>query len=172
MQKNSTLLKRVKVILSITVVLLTLALLYLSSTRHIVTTKATSFDVPVGMVAGKFQDSDCGMVIDSLEYASQVIAPSLDVWFFHDHGGMIKWLDGKSFENEARIFVVCRDTKRFVEAREAFYSTDEQTPMGYGFGAYENFKEGLIDFEQMRLRVLRGESMQNSILRKKSDAKR
>jgi hypothetical protein len=33
--------------------------------------------------------------------------------------------------------------------------------MHYGFGAYENAnaKEGMIDFEQMRLRMLRGETI-------------
>jgi len=30
------------------------------------------------------------MVIDSLEYASEVIAPNGNTWFFHDHGGMRK----------------------------------------------------------------------------------
>lgn len=34
------------------------------------------------MVLNKFQDSDCGMVIDTLDYASQVIAPDRKTWFF------------------------------------------------------------------------------------------
>jgi len=33
--------------------------------------------------------------------------------------------------------------------------------MGYGFGAYENKLQGHVDYETMRLRMLRGETMNN-----------
>ncbi len=42
-----------------------------------------------------------------------------------------------------------------------------ETPMHYGFGAYENLKEGMIDFNEMRLRMLRGENMSDPKIRKK-----
>ena len=59
-----------------------------------------------------------------------------------------------------------RDTKRWVDAKDAFYSLADDTPMGYGFGAYEKMSEGMIDFDTMRLRVLRGETLQNPAIRK------
>lgn len=37
--------------------------------------------------------------------------------------------------------------------------------MHYGFGAYEQPKEGLIDFNEMRTRMLRGENMNNPKIR-------
>jgi hypothetical protein len=41
--------------------------------------------------------------------------------------------------------------------------------MHYGFGAYENAnaKEGMIDFNEMRLRMLRGETISDPKIRKK-----
>jgi hypothetical protein len=39
--------------------------------------------------------------------------------------------------------------------------------MGYGFGAYEKKQAGFIDFQTMRLKVLRGETMNNPLIRKK-----
>jgi len=39
--------------------------------------------------------------------------------------------------------------------------------MLYGFGAYSTLKDGLIDFETMRLKMLRGENMSDPYIRKK-----
>jgi copper chaperone NosL len=115
----------------------------------------------------KYQDSDCGMVIDTLEYASQVVAPSGKTWFFHDHGGFVQWLEDKEFRDEAVIWVMSKDTLRWIDGKKAYYSLNEITPMGYGFGAYEKKQEGFVAFETMRLRMLRGETMNNPAIRKK-----
>jgi hypothetical protein len=39
--------------------------------------------------------------------------------------------------------------------------------MGYGFGAYEFKQDGFIDFKTMKLKMLRGETMNNPAIRKK-----
>ena len=62
--------------------------------------------LPIEMKLNKYQDSDCGMVIEDLEYASQVVAPSGKTWFFHDHGGFINWLKDKDFKQDAAIWVM------------------------------------------------------------------
>jgi len=122
--------------------------------------------LPIEMEVGIYQDSDCGMVIDDLRDASQVISQSGKSWFFHDHGGFVKWLEEREFRDSAKIWVMSRDTKRWIDAREAFYSLTDETPMGYGFGAYEKKSDGHIDFETMRLKVLRGETLRNPLIRK------
>ncbi|MEA2019192.1 MAG: hypothetical protein U9N59_12160 [Campylobacterota bacterium] len=118
---------------------------------------------PIKIVINKFQDSDCGMVIDDITYASQVISPSGKTYFFHDHGGMVHWLENKTFKDEAIIWVMTKDTKRYIEAKYAWYSRTDNTPMFYGFGAYEdkNSKENLIDFDTMFLHMVRGEHLAN-----------
>ena len=81
--------------------------------------------------------------------------------FFHDHGGMANWLNNKDFKNSVKIFVMTKDTNRYIDGKTAFYSTNEITPMRYGFGAYENNQDGFIDFEEMSLRVLRKQTLAN-----------
>lgn len=118
------------------------------------------------MVVGKFQDSDCGMVIDELEFSSQIISPSGKTWFFHDHGGMAHWIANKSFKEDAVIWVKTLDTKRYIDGREAWYSRTDNTPMDYGFGAYEIKNDNLIDFETMFLYMNRGENLTNPFIKK------
>jgi len=38
--------------------------------------------------------------------------------------------------------------------------------MRYGFGAYEMKQDGFITFDEMRLKMLRGESLANPLYRK------
>jgi len=118
------------------------------------------------MVVGKFQDSDCGMVIDQLEFSSQVISPSGKTWFFHDHGGMAHWIANKTFKDEAVIWVMTLDTKKYIDGRKAWYSRTDDTPMDYGFGAYEHKKNNLIDFNTMFLYMNRGENLTNPLIKK------
>ncbi len=120
----------------------------------------------IPIVLGKFQDSDCGMVIEDLTYSSEVISQSGKTYFFHDHGGMVHWLSNKTFKDDAIIWVMDKDTKRYIDGRKAWYSRTDQTPMLYGFGAYENKKDGLIDFQTMSLHMLRGEHLGNPKIRK------
>ncbi|MEA3498031.1 MAG: hypothetical protein U9R16_03115 [Campylobacterota bacterium] len=121
---------------------------------------------PIKIVINKFQDSDCGMVIDDITYASQVISPSGKTWFFHDHGGMVHWLENKEFKKDAIIWVMTKDTKRYIDGRKAWYSRTDETPMFYGFGAYENKTTDLIDFETMFLHMVRGEHLANPKIKK------
>ena len=88
---------------------------------------------PLEIILGKYQDSDCGMIINDLTFASQVISQDGKTWFFHDHGGMANWLNNKDFKNSVKIFVMTKDTNRYIDGKTAFYSTNEITPMRYGF---------------------------------------
>ncbi len=136
------------------------------SKRMIVVKDGNLKQLPIEMEVGIYQDSDCGMVINDLRDASQVIVKSGRSWFFHDHGGFVKWLEDKEFRDSAKVWVMSRDTKRWIDAKDAFYSLTDETAMGYGFGAYEKRTEELIDFDTMRIRVLRGETLQNPAIRK------
>ncbi len=123
--------------------------------------------LPIEMKLNKYQDSDCGMVIEDLEYASQVVAPDGKTWFFHDHGGFINWLKDKSFKDDVVIWVMSKDTKKWINAKNAYFSLTDTTPMGYGFGAYESKSDNMVDFDTMSLKMLRGETMNNPQIRKR-----
>jgi hypothetical protein len=122
---------------------------------------------PIQMELNHYQDSECGMVIDELLYASQVIAPDGKTWFFHDHGGMASWLKTKSFQDDAVIWVWAKDSTQWINGRTAWYSRSDVTPMFYGFGAYKTKQHGFIDFNTMQLYMLRGETIANPAIRKR-----
>jgi nitrous oxide reductase accessory protein NosL len=150
------------------IVLIIVALfLSLSSVQKmVVIVEGNTQRVPLTMELHKHQDSDCGMVIDDLEYASQVVAKDGKTWFFHDHGGFVHWLEDKSFKDDVVIWVMSKDTKKWIDATKAYYSRNDTTPMGYGFGAYEKSQEGLISYEEMKLYMLRGETLNNPLIRR------
>jgi copper chaperone NosL len=154
-------------IILIIVVLIVIVFLSLGKTQQMVVIKEGNVNrLPLEIVLNKYQDSDCGMVIEDLAYVSEVIAPNGKTWFFHDHGGFVHWLEDKEFKDDAVIWVMSRDTKQWINAREAFYSLNDITPMGYGFGAYEKNKDAFVDYETMRLKMLRGETMNNPKIKK------
>ena len=79
------------------------------------------------------------------------------VLYAHEHHIEFKKIDAKVFSN---------DTHKYIDAKEAYYTIDEETPMHYGFGAYENKVKNSIDFDELILRMLRGENMANPKIRK------
>lgn len=121
--------------------------------------------LPIKMTLNHFQDSECGMIIDDLAFASQVVAPNGKTWFFHDHGGMAAWLKTKPFQNNAVIWVHDLDSGNWIDGRTAWYSRTDDTPMFYGFGAYSSRQEDFIDFNTMQLYMLRGETLANPAIR-------
>ena len=154
------------IVLIIVAVIVTLFVSLASSEQMVVIKEGNLKKLPLKMELKKYQDSFCGMVIDELNYASQVIASDGKTWFFHDHGDFVLWLRDKPFKDEVVIWVMSRDTHKWIDGKKAFYSLNETTPMGYGFGAYEKDGKGRVKFEEMRLRTLRGETLNNPAIRK------
>ena len=154
------------VVLVIVALIIALFLSLASSKQMIVIKEGNLKRIPLKMEIKKYQDSYCGMVIDELDYASQVVSTKGKTWFFHDHGDFVLWLKDKPFKDDVTIWVMSRDTHRWIDAKKAFYSVNESTPMGYGFGAYEKRSDDMIDFDTMRLKTLRGETLNNPAIRK------
>jgi len=111
-------------------------------------------------------DTECKMLIKTIENAAQVVVPDGRTWFFDDPGCMVLWLEGKGFKEDAKLWVHTLDSKKWVDARKASYSVTEHSAMHYGFGARENIDKS-INYKEMRLRMLRGENMTNPKIRKK-----
>ncbi len=153
------------IIIIIIIIIVAIFLSLASTKRMIVIQEGNLQQLPIKMELSKYQDSDCGMVIEDLQYASQVVAKNGKTWFFHDHGGFINWLKDKEFKDDVVIWVMSRDTRKWIDGRKAFYSLTENTPMGFGFGAYETKAKGYVDFDTMRLRVLRGETLNNPYIK-------
>lgn len=112
-------------------------------------------------------DSYCKMLITTERNSMQVVSPDGNTWFFDDPGCMVLWIEDKPFKEDAKIWVHTIDTQKWVDAKKAWYGVVDKTEMHYGFGARENHVEGSIDFNEMRLRMLRGEHLVNPKIRKK-----
>ena len=159
--------KNIFVVVVIVAVIVGVFLMLGMSGQMVVVKEGNLKRLPLDIQVGHYQDSDCGMIIDDLSFASQVVSPKGRTYFFHDHGGMAKWLKDKEFEKEAKACVMSLDTRKYIDAKTAYYSQDDETPMGYGFGAYEHKQDEFISFDQMQLKMLRGETMNNPQIRKK-----
>jgi nitrous oxide reductase accessory protein NosL len=114
----------------------------------------------------------CKMVVSERHYAVQVIDPTNGKsYMFDDLGCMVLWFkeENISWENKAKIYVNDSISGEFIDARKAFYDTNSRTPMDYGFGAYKDKKnidssKDIITYEEARIKILRGETMQNTKL--------
>ena len=103
-------------------------------------------------------DSHCKMVIRTKSNASEVVHPDGRTWFFDDPVCMVEWLEEKSFKNSVKIWIYSIDTHQWIDAEKAWYGVKDKTAMHSGLGAREHKEEGTIDFKEMSLRVLKGES--------------
>jgi nitrous oxide reductase accessory protein NosL len=79
---------------------------------------------------------------------------------------MVLWLKDKKM-SDLKLWVYTNDSHRWIEAKDAYFSVDEVTPMRHGFGAYEHKKDEFIEYDEVKNRVLRGEDLTNPIIRKK-----
>ncbi len=112
-------------------------------------------------------DSHCKMLINTKINSLQVATKSGKTWFFDDPLCMVEWIEDKSFKEDAKIWVYSLDTNRWIDAKKAWYGVTDRTAMHSGFGARENRVEKSIDFKEMYLRSLRGETLANPKIRKK-----
>jgi hypothetical protein len=122
---------------------------------------------PLSFKDNKEQCPQCHMYLVGKKFTAQAIGDDFKTHFFDDVGCMILWVEEHKELKNVVLWVYTIDTKRYIQAQKAWYSIDENTPMEYGFGAYENKKESFIAFDEMKLRMLRGETLQNPKIRKK-----
>jgi nitrous oxide reductase accessory protein NosL len=122
---------------------------------------------PIKIIPNHFTDVQCAMTIKDEHHACEVVSPNGKTWFFDDIGCLVKWLEDKSFKDQAIIWTHAEDTGAWIDAKKAWYTLTDRTPMHYGFGAREKKEDGVISYDQMRLKMLRGENMTDPRIRKK-----
>lgn len=109
-------------------------------------------------------DPYCKMFVTQKKYSAQAILADGKTYFFDDIGCLIMWSEANK---PVKMYVYTLDTNEFIDAKEAFYSrTEEDTPMHHGFGAYKYKRDGLIDFESVRVYMLRGEDLTNPAIKR------
>jgi nitrous oxide reductase accessory protein NosL len=122
---------------------------------------------PILFEKGKVRCSECQMVIEDYPYSAQIATPKGKTYFFSDVGSFVKWNALREFGGKEKIWVFSNDTSRWIDAKKAFYSQNDTTPMEYGFGAYEKNATGFLNYATMREKMLRGENMTNPAYKKR-----
>lgn len=114
----------------------------------------------------KYLCTESGTLIKDLYNTSQAVMPNGDTYFFNDLGNAFIWLMRQKERDEIVLWVYSQDTERYVDARTAWYSRVEGTPMGYGFGAFEYRLYGRSDyyFDEVMLCAARGETLINPLI--------
>ena len=104
----------------------------------------------------------CKMVTSDRQYAVQVINPqNAKAYMFDDIGCALLWFNDENirWKKQAKIWITDVDTKKWIDARKAYYDAGNMTPMAYGFAAYVDkgrIKEGkdVIVYEALFKKVL------------------
>ena len=105
--------------------------------------------------------SRCVMVVSDRKNTVQIKNPdTFKTYMFDDIGCTILWFDEENIEwaDRAIIWITDVDTGELIDARKAFYDTNNVTPMAYGFSAHktkEAIKQGeeIISYEEVVKRV-------------------
>jgi len=111
----------------------------------------------------------CRMVVSERHHAVQVVnIQNGRFYMFDDIGCTVLWFDDEKIDwaSKAKIWITDLTTGKWIDARTALYSTQNITPMAYGFAAHkssESIKKGeeIIDFKEMSRRVFKIEEKNN-----------
>ena len=101
--------KKILPFLTIIIIIAVIVIIFLSMSNKkqmVVLKEGNINQSPLEIILGKYQDSDCGMIIDDMTYVSQIVSKEGKTWFFHDHGGMANWLKDKSIKDNAKILLL------------------------------------------------------------------
>ena len=131
-----------------------------------VTKRGNDKKVPLAFEKGKVECPMCKMPLETKLHSAQAVLPNGVTYFFDDPGCMALWLKDRDSKNIV-LWIYTDDTKRYIDAKKAFYKLGDHTPMHYGFGAYEKGGEGKVGFSEFLLMMKRGENMTNPAVRKR-----
>ena len=109
----------------------------------------------------------CHMPVPTSHIHTSLMIDDEDQIHFDDIGCMVLWsqknkIDLKTIETK----IFANDSKKYIDSDKAYFTINEKTPMLYGFSAYEKPCDGCINFNEVIIRMARGEHMANPKIRK------
>ncbi len=129
-QKKENNLKKLLPLISIALFIAAIAIVFVSMAKKdapITIHKGNTSFKPLPIKIGKTNDTQCAMIIKSERNAAEAIAPDGRTWFFDDPGCMILWLKERDWADKAVLWVHTIDTKRWIDARGAWYGVSDHT---------------------------------------------
>lgn len=105
----------------------------------------------------------CVMVLSDRKNTLQLKDPNTGrVFKFDDIGCMALWFEEENiaYKDSVKIWITDSITGEWIDARAAFYTTGNITPMSFGFSGYkskESIKEGeeIVGYDEVIKRVLK-----------------
>ncbi|MDX9961949.1 MAG: hypothetical protein RBS32_10825 [Aliarcobacter sp.] len=161
--------KKILPFLTVFIIIAIIVIIFLSMSNKkqmLVIYEGNHTHTPIDIKLNHFQDTQCGMTITQNKHSAQAISPEGKTWFFDDVGCLALWYNNIKFQKEAILWVYTNDTNEYIDARTAWFNRTDTTPMGHGFGAFKNKQDGFITFEEVTLKVLRGEDLRNPFIKK------
>ncbi len=106
----------------------------------------------------------CNMELPASNFHTSILKKESKIYYFDDIGCMLLYANDDKLPKSSKVYT--NDTHKYIESLQAYYTINEKTPMSYGFSAYENKKENSIAFDEVVIKMLRGEHMANPKIRK------
>ncbi len=105
----------------------------------------------------------CVMVVSDRHNTVQIKNPKTGKkYMFDDIGCTILWFKQEKihWQDKAKIWITDFKSGDWIDARDAFYDTQNITPMSYGFSAHKSKKtikkgQEIIDFKEVSRRVIK-----------------
>jgi len=105
----------------------------------------------------------CVMVVSDRQNTTQVRDPKTGkTYMFDDIGCAILWFKSQQipWQKDAVIWITDINSGEWIDARKAYYDTENITPMAYGFSAHKSktsIKSGQesINFDEISKRVIK-----------------
>jgi nitrous oxide reductase accessory protein NosL len=103
----------------------------------------------------------CVMVISDRKNTVQIQNPLTNkTYMFDDIGCTILWFEDEhiKWKDKAKIWITDVNTGKWIDAKTAFYDTQNITPMAYGFSAHQTKNsikpnQEIIDYKEVVRRV-------------------
>jgi len=105
----------------------------------------------------------CVMVVSDRHNTTQARNPKTGKkYMFDDIGCMALWFEEENitWRESAIVWITDVETGEWIDAKKAYYDTENITPMAYGFSAHkskESIKEGqeIVDYDEVLRRVIK-----------------
>ena len=112
---------------------------------------------PVAINWGKDADARCRMIISDKFFAAEIRAPDGKLAKFDDIGCAIFWMAKQDFDEHApgvEVWVADHQSAQWLNALTASYIEGIRSPMHYQFAAAAEKGDGMIDFADLKARIL------------------
>ncbi len=101
----------------------------------------------------------CAMAISDHAYAAEIRGgrkgKKSKIYKFDDIGCAVVWIDKQNWKDDPKTEIWVKDikTKKWIDARKAWYLDLKKSPMDYGLGAQAVKAENALNFEQARKHI-------------------